>query len=141
MREILYRTLDHAIEGTKLVLKLGGTAFLAVYLPLTLASHNGLLDSDRTDEAEEKHAENNPIKTVKTVEEQWEDCFITPYGDSFNPRVIRTVTFKDGSGTELDYRTLAWQPFMRWKNGDEFDPKPGEKYEVTSGNGLVKKVD
>ncbi|MBW3014501.1 hypothetical protein KY335_04665 [Candidatus Woesearchaeota archaeon] len=141
MRGKLYKAVDYAIEGIKPILQVGGTIFFALYIPYTLASHNGLLDSDRTKEAEEMHDESNPIKTVKTVEEKWRDHILTPYGDGFNPRVIRTVTFADGTETKLDYRVMAWQPFMKWKNGYEFNPQAGEKYEVTSGNELVKKVE
>ena len=60
--------------------------------------------------------------------------------DGYNPQVTRVVTFEDGSQTTLQYRALAWQPFMRWKNGDIFNPKPEEQYQVTSENSIVRKI-
>ena len=109
------------------------------YILFSLASHNGMLDSARTKEARQLRGEQ--VKTVATVDEEWKDTQVySPTMDGYNPQVIREVTFEDGSQTTLKYRTLAWQPFMKWKNGEQFEPKQGEQYEVTSANIIVRKV-
>ncbi len=103
----------------------------------SLLSHNGLLDSPRTKMASRLHNMDNSTKTVSYVDEKWSDNIPMMHG--YNPRVIRNVNFDDGSQTTLSYRTMAWQPFMRWLGGEEFDPQVGERYEVSHGQ-LVKKV-
>jgi hypothetical protein len=113
----------------------------------SLASHNGLLDSNRTKQTEQLYDKNNPTKVVSGVEEEWRDN--SPFslassiagGAGYNPRVIRKVTFEDSSQTTLDYRVLAHQPFRRWIRGDEFNPQVGEMYEVTKHNQFVRKVE
>jgi len=117
------------------VVVIGGVALF------NLLDHNGKLDSMRTKEARKYHGSGTP-KTVASVEERWRDTlFLSPTMDGYNPQVTREVTFDDGSTATLRYRTLAWQPFMRWRNGEEFNPKPGETYEVTSGNKFVRMVE
>lgn len=118
-----------------------GTVLIGGLILYNLASQNGILDSMRTKEARRYISSDNSIKTVANVEEKWKNYWsCTPMLDDYNPRVIRKVTFKDGSKTRLDYRILAWQPFVRWKNGEEFNPRPEEKYEVTSWNQIVRRV-
>ncbi len=115
------------------------TLCLAIY---GCSSHNGMFDSMRTKEA--AWLQGNPTNTVRTVaavEEEWKDnVTYSLMMDGYNPKVRREVTFEDGSQTTLNYRTLAWQPIMRWKNGDMFNPQPGEQYEVTSRNQIVRKI-
>jgi len=121
------------------ILKTGAKVIGGVYILFNLASHNGILDSARTKEVRQLRGEQ--IKTVATVDEEWKDTQIYSLTmDGYNPQVIREVTFEDGSQTTLKYRTLAWQPFMKWKNGEQFEPKQGEQYEVTSANTIVRKV-
>lgn len=115
-----------------------GTMIIGGLILYNLASHNGKLDSLRSKEARKYHNSTNPIKIIENVEETWKDDWsLSPMLDGYNPRVIRKITFQDGSKTKLDYRTHAWQPFMKWRNGDEFNPKPNEKYEVTPWNQIV----
>ncbi len=123
--------------GTLIKPLLGG------YIIFALMDNNGCLDSDRTRETQWLHRlQGAQVKTVENVEERWrDDIFCSPMFDGYNPQVIREVIFDDGSQTTLSYRTLAWQPFMRWKNGEEFSPKVGERYEVTSRNQLVRKLE
>ena len=122
------------------VLKGAVSIAIVVFTLYDIASHNGKFDSMRTKEAIEHHNPNNTIKTVANVEEKWKDDIMYSLTlDGYNPQVSRKVTFKDGSQTKLTYRTLAWQPFMSWKNGNEFDPKQGERYEVTPHNSIVAK--
>ena len=134
LREFRWKVGDYLKTGAKVAV--GG---LILY---SLASHNGMLDSNRTREAREYNNASNPIKTVATVKERWEDNVVySPTLDGYNPKVIREVTFEDGSETRLAYRTLAWQPFRKWLRGEEFNPQPSEKYEVTSRNMIVRKVE
>ena len=124
-----------------------GTRYvLPAYMLVFLASHNGCMDSYRTKSAARNlQKPSNPIKTVAVVREEWRDnsewaAFSAAMGGGgYNPRVIRRVIFKDGSITTLDYRVMAHQPFRRWISGEEFDPKPGEQYEVTRYNTIVAK--
>ena len=132
LREFRWKVGDYLKTGAKVAV--GG---LILY---SIASHNGLLDSYRTKEARELRGE--ATKTVATVEESWKDNVVySPTLDGYNPKVIREVTFEDGTETSLEYRTLAWQPFRRWLRGEEFNPQPGEKYEVTFRNTIVRKVE
>ncbi len=108
---------------------------------VNLSDGNGMLDSMRTKEAQRYHNSKHQTKKVTDVQESWRDTLIlSPTMDGYNPQVTREVTFDDGSRTTLKYRTLAWQPFVRWINGEEFNPKPGETYEVAAGNRLVRKI-
>jgi len=119
------------------------------YAFVTCADHNGMNDSLRTKTARRYHNPENPIKTVRNVEENWKDNRLHSLdGTGFNPLVKRRVIFEDGSETNLRYRTLAWQPFRRWMIGEEFNPQQGEKYEVTRNdsseyriNSLIQKVE
>lgn len=121
-------------------LRTGAKVAVECLILYTLFSQNGMLDSNRTKEAGRLHGE--ATKTVATVEETWKDDVIySPMLDGYNPKVIREVTFEDGSKTKLEYRTLAWQPFMKLKNGEEFYIKAGKKYEVTSSNMIVREVE
>lgn len=58
-----------------------------------------------------------------------DNVIYSPTLDGYNPKVIREVTFEDGTETNLEYRTLAWQPFRKWMREQEFNPQPGEKYD------------
>ena len=128
-----------------------GIGILALgYALVTCADHNGINDSLRTRVAKQHHSLENPIKTVRSVEETWRDNkMYSPDGTGFNPLVKRRIIFDDGSETSLRYRTLVWQPFVRWAAGEEFSPQPGEKYEVARvdicweyrANSLVQKVE
>ena len=132
MRDLGGRAVDTMKTGAKVAV--GG---LILY---TLASHNGCNDSYRTNEARRLQGEST--KTVATIEETWKDNIVSsPTLDGYNPRVIRKVTFEDGTQTTLDYRTLAHQPFRRWIAGEEFNPQVGEAYKVTKNNQLVKKIE
>ena len=128
-------------------LKTGAKYAIGGYILFSLASHNGCLDSDRARLARRLHDDNNPVKIVKSVEEEWKDNSTLALvssamgGAGYNPRVIRKVTFEDGTQTTLDYRTMAHQPFRRWIGGEEFNPQVGETYEVTKNNQLIKKVE
>jgi len=134
LREFRWKVGDYLKTGAKVAV--GGLIFYS------LASHNGMLDSNRTREARGYSNASNPIKTVATVKERLEDNVVySPTLDGYNPKVIREVTFEDGSETRLEYRTLAWQPFRKWLGGEEFNPHPSEKYEVTSRNMIVRKVE
>ncbi len=123
--------------GTRVALP----AYITIYMALYLGSQNGCLDSQRTKSAERYYRTcETSVKTVKQVSEEWRDnetSFLDISG--FNPQVIRTVEFEDGSKSVLSYRTMAHQPLVRWIRGEEFNPKPGEKYEVTSQGGIVRK--
>jgi len=120
-------------------LRFGATVAVGGLIFYSLATHNGFLDSNRTKETEILKA--TKVKTVKNVEEKWTDNTVySPTLDGYNPKVIRKVTFEDDSNTTLSYRTLAWQPFMKWKNGEEFNPQPGEKYAVSSDNSIVRRL-
>ena len=116
---------------------------LTGYVIFNLGSANGCFDSERAIEAAKRHDAENPIKTVASVEEKWYDNSALGYfsammgGAGYNPRVIRTVTFDDGSEASLDYRTAAWQPMRRSLAGKEFKPQPGEQYEVVPGDDEV----
>ena len=127
-----------------------GIGILALgYAFVTCADQNGINDSLRTKVARKYHNPENPIKVVRNVGETWSDNKLyVPDGTGFNPLVKRRVIFEDGSETNLRYRTLAWSPFKRWLAGEEFNPQPGEKYEVTTNdnweyrsNSLVQKVE
>lgn len=121
-------------------LKTGAKVVVGVLILYSLASHNGMLDSHRTKEA--RRLEPQATKNVATVEETRKDNVVYSLTlDGYNPKVIREVMFEDGTETRLEYKTLAWQPFNRWANGEEFNPQPGEKYEVTSQNMIVRKVE
>jgi len=128
-------------EGRKL-LRTGIKSVIAALVVYSLASHNGHLDSMRTKET--SHLQGlvgNKIKTVASVEEYWKDnVTYSLMMDGYNPLVRRNVLFEDGSQTTLRYRTLAWQPLMKWINGNEFNHRQGEQYEVTSSNDIVRKV-
>lgn len=115
------------------------TALIGAYSIFSLASHNGVLDSMRTKEAN-KYIHNTDItKVVHSVEEEWEDYF--PWMlDGYNPKVTRTVTFEDGTETTLTYRTLAHQPYRKLISGEEFKPQKGEKYLVAKDNTLISKL-
>ncbi|MCK4670310.1 MAG: hypothetical protein KAT43_03825 [Nanoarchaeota archaeon] len=76
MKQRFYQTIDNITEGAKLFFKVGATIALAVYIPFMLASHDGVLDSDRIKEAARKHDPSNPVKTVRYVEEEWKDIFL-----------------------------------------------------------------
>lgn len=107
----------------------------------SLIDHNGGMDSPRTSQAIRLSSPNNPIKTVASVYEEWEDSTLFALdGTGYNPLVIRHITFEDGTETGVRYRTLAWQPFRRWIRGDEFSPQKGEQYEVTLNNNFVRKI-
>ena len=118
------------------------------YAIFSLGSYNGCFDSDRTIEAAKHHDVGNPVKTIASVEEEWSDNSALAFassmmgGGGYNPHVTRRIVFEDGSQGTISYRTLACQPIRKWLRGDEFDPKPGEKYEVfPSGQLLVRKVE
>lgn len=131
LREFQWKVRGFLQSGAKTVA--GG------FMLYTIASHNGCLDSYRIKEA--RGLQGEATKTVATVDETWKDDGVyTPTLDGYNPKVIREVRFDDGTETTLGYRTLAWQPFRKWLRGEEFDPQPGEKYEVTSNNMIVRKV-
>jgi len=138
IKDIGNRTIDFVYGTTKKAIPI----LLGSYIYFSLLSHNGCMDSDREERAARKHHINNPIRTVESVEETWKDnnpyCFIS--GAGYNPRVIRNITFEDGSTTRLDYRTAAHQPYRRWLRGNEFNPKPNERFEVDPNNRLVRKV-
>ncbi len=135
------KNLEELKHTTKEYLKTGAKCVFGALIAINLASHNGFYDSMRTKEALRYQDPTNPVKVVSKVKEKWKDDKIYSLAlEGYNPRVIRTVTFNDGSQIKLDYRVLAWKPFMKWKNGEEFDPKPGERYELTKQNGLVRKV-
>ena len=119
------------------------------YACVNNVDHNGMNDSLRTKGARRYHNPENPIKTIRSVEETWEDnkLYLSD-GTGYNPLAKRKIIFDDGSETTLRYRTLAWQPFRRWIAGEELNPQPGERYEVTSddtleykSNSLVQKVE
>lgn len=111
------------------------------YVLFNFMSANGCLDSNRTREALRfyENRQGNIVKTISNVEEG----FDFGYNSStwINPRITREVEFDDGTETTLLYRIRAWQPFVKWINGEEFSPKVGEKYEVTSDNQLVRKLE
>ncbi|HLC57185.1 MAG TPA: hypothetical protein VJH95_01290 [Candidatus Nanoarchaeia archaeon] len=136
--------LNHIADGAFKFVRRGACIAVLAYSVYSLFSHNGLLDSPRMKETGRYHSDENHVKTVANVRERWEDDNpgminkITLNG--YNPKVIREIVFDDGSRARLEYRTLAWQPIMRWKNGEEFNPRPGEKYEVTPGNLIVRKM-
>lgn len=138
--------LKEKLRNIRYTLWRGAKIAFATYLIIQLGSHNGCFDSPRTKEARRYHNPQNPVKVVRRVGERWKDNSTLALvssavgGSGYNPRVIRDIEFDDGSKTRLDYRVLAWQPFVRWVNGKEFDPKPGEKYEVDKHNGLVRKM-
>jgi hypothetical protein len=129
------------------ILKTGVKCAIGAYVILMLASHNGCLDSNRTKQARHLHEVNNLTKVVSSVEEKWKDNSTLAMvscafgGGGYNPRVIRGVTFEDGTQTILNYRVLAHQPLRKWISGEEFNPQVGEKYEVTKYNQLVRKIE
>jgi hypothetical protein len=135
------------VSGAGDLLKTGVKVAIGGYIFFSLASHNGCLDSNRTKSARQLHDENNPTKVVANIEEEWKDnstlAFVSSAmgGAGYNPRVIRRVTFEDGTQTTLDYRVLAHQPFRKWIAGEEFNPKVGDKYEVTKQNQLVRELE
>jgi hypothetical protein len=146
MRTNLSERISNLWDNTKSFLwKVGTRYVLPAYILVSLASHNGCMDSRRTKNARYLQKPSNPTKTVAIVTEEWRDnsewaAFSAAMGGGgYNPRVIRTVIFDDGSTTTLDYRVMAHQPFRRWISGEEFDPKPGEKYEVTRYNTIAAK--
>ena len=117
-------------------------AIIVVYSAYTILSHNGLFDSRRTKEAIRDYNANNPIKTVKNVQEEWSDNkFYAPMMDGYNPRVLRTVKFEDGTQTTLDYRVYAWPLVKKIVSGETFNPKPGEKYQVNKNNNLINLIE
>ncbi len=132
IRNFAYKTVD------EIGYRVGGfiPPLLVGYMIFSLGSHNGCLDSDRTGGALRHQNPSNPIKTVVSVEEEWSDnsALSMISGGVYNPHVRREITFEDGSKAMLSYRTQAWQPIRRWLRGEEFNPKPGEKYEVVSGD-------
>ncbi len=138
IRDFGYRTADKVGYGVKRVLP----GMFAGYVIFSLGSHNGCIDSDRTKEAARHHKPENPVKTVVSVEEHWRDNSDFDFfasmmgGGGYNPHVTRRVVFDDGSQAILNYRTEAWKSMKRWLNGEEFDPKPGEKYEVVPEGGI-----
>lgn len=105
----------------------------------TNLGYNGCLDSERTRTTGTPNERDNVIKTVEGVAED-----LNPgYNSStwINPQVTREIVFNDGSQRTLQYRTRSWQPFRRWIFGEEFNPQPGEHYEVTKDNTFVRKVE
>ncbi|MFA5797907.1 MAG: hypothetical protein WC916_07805 [Candidatus Woesearchaeota archaeon] len=150
IKMVYKRTLNDVIDGlgdgAVYVLKKGVKYGIGICIGFYLLSHNGFLDSDRTKQAEQLHNANNPTKVVASVNEKWSDNSMFALassmigGGGYNPRVIREVIFEDGSQTTLDYRVLAHQPFVRWMAGEEFNPKVGERYEVTKNNQLVRPI-
>lgn len=144
LKEFGWKVGDCLKTGAKATI----TLVVGGFVLYTLASSNGCLDSLRTKETRQYSNQKNPIKIVKGIEEEWKDNSAFALASSaiggcgYNPRVIRKITFEDGTQTILDYRVLAWQPFMRWKNGEEFNPKVGEKYEVEKEyNTLLRKLE
>jgi hypothetical protein len=135
------------MDGAGDILKTGAKYAIGGYILFSLASHNGCLDSSRVKQARQLHNENNSTKVVANVEEEWRDNSTLELvssamgGAGYNPRVIRRVTFEDGTETTLDYRVLAHQPFRRWIAGEEFNPQVGDKYEVTKQNQLVRELE
>ena len=138
LRNIFDRAWDLSVVGLKYA------ALMAV--GFFFLSHNGCLDSRRTKQTRWLHSSDNLVKSVANVDESWRDnseiAMLTCVfgGGGYNPQVIRTITFEDGTETTVKYRTLAHQPFRRWGGGDEFDPELGEEYEVTPQNELVRKI-
>jgi len=108
----------------------------------SLASHNGCLDSYRTNQTKRFEDPANPVKRVTDVVETWKDNNVGYSGlERYNPLVIRAVTFHDGTKTTLNYRTVAHQSIRRWMSGDEFNPQVGSLYEVTPANMFVRELD
>ena len=142
-------------DSTKRVLWKGTGVAVGGWILCGLLSHNGCVDSARTKNAMRNHRKNNPVKVVKDVKETWRDnstmalIYSVFGGGGYNPQVIRMITFEDGSKTHLNYRTMAHQPFMRWLHGEEFNPQPGEIYEINEYtnvlgqriNSLVQKIE
>ena len=130
------------LEDAGKILEAGIISLVGLVTLYSLADQTGLLDSMRTVEARRFANPLNTVKKIARVEEEWKDNrAYTPTFDGYNPKVIRTVTFEDGSQTILQYRMAAWQPFRRWLNGNEFNPLPEEHYEVASDNTIVKKIE
>jgi hypothetical protein len=139
LREKIADLREKACDFFKAGVKLAFTG----YITFSLLSHNGCLDSQRTEQAKSLHNTNNQTKVVTRIGEEWKDnskYLLAMGGNGYNPRVIRTIIFEDGTQSIVDYRTLAHQPITRWLKGEEFNPQAGEKYEVTKYNELVKRV-
>ena len=139
------KTLKHygsrILEGSAYLLKRAVMLTAGAYVIGATLAGNGCMDSGRTRLSAKLHDSSNPIKAVKSVSEEWTGTEVaTPTMDGYNPRVKRNVVFEDGSKTTLLYHTLAWEPFRTWMGGEKFEPKPGEQYEVTTSNELVRKV-
>lgn len=93
-----------------------GLAYIVTNLMFTL----GALDSPRSNPALKHSNKNNPVKTVQSVDESIKFS-------GWQPVYRRTVTFNDGSKSELKYH-VHWYKDMT--EGEMFDPKEGEDYEV-----------
>jgi len=110
------------------------------YILFNLLSDNGFLDSERSKESMRyENQQGNVMKTVVDVTETMNPCYNS--STWINPKVTREVLFDDGTETELSYRTHTWFQLRNRLYGEEFVPRIGEQYEVTSNNNLVRKLD
>jgi len=139
-KRTLKNRLNNFADDALDVLKDGAKYALGAYILFNLTSHNGCLDSRRTKQAEGLYDANNPVKIVANVDEEWRDNSPFVLFGAYNPRVIRRVTFEDGTQATLDYRVLAYQPFRRLVSGEEFNPQVGERYQVTGSNEFIRRM-
>ena len=132
------KDLNETIEDTCLLVRSVVKFSILGYLAFQLGSTNGVFDSLRTKDGEDLADPSDPIKTVSSVVETWKDTVpYSPDGTGFNPRVIREISFEDGTHITLDYRVLVWQPLRKWIHGEEFNPQVGQKYEISPRYGFI----
>ncbi len=96
----------------------------------------GISDSLRTREALRWSNANNLVKTVTSAKEERGVVLVT--ATVWQETYATKVTFDDNSTAFLYYREA---PLLTLIYGDMFQPKIGERYEVSDSLGLIRKID